>query len=216
MKQVKGLGIILFVMLIQACATSNAQKVRENRSVTATIFTAPGAIYRPNGHVGIGAVYQSYKRKNDKILHSPENAKVFGSDEFTTNETRSRGVDTFVHYYPWSTSAFFFGLGLKSTASEYSLAVNNEGTTLNESDTNFKYSSKTTKVKVPVGWSWIYENGFSLLLDMGLKVATNEVSSTNVKGEAIDTERQKLLTEDLSSDSKGTIFEPIFTLGYSF
>jgi hypothetical protein len=94
--------------------------------------------------------------------------------------------------------------------------VNNEGTTLNESDTNFKYSSKTTKVKVPVGWSWIYENGFSLLLDMGLKVATNEVSSTNVKGEAIDTERQKLLTEDLSSDSKGTIFEPIFTLGYSF
>jgi hypothetical protein len=216
MKKLKGLGLILFVMMSHACATSNAQKVRENRSLTATVFTAPGAIYRPNGHVGVGAVYQSYRRKNDKILHSPENAKEFGTDEFATNETKSKGVDTFLHYYPWSTSAFFFGLGLKSTTSAYSLAVSKEGTSLNDADSNLEYSSKTTKVKVPVGWSWIYENGFSLLFDMGLKVATNEVSSTNSKGEAVDSKRQKMIIEDLSRDSKGTLFEPILTLGYSF
>ncbi len=216
MKNVRSLGLVLFVVVSQACATSNAQKVRENRNLTATVFTAPGAIYRPNGKVGMGAVFQSYRKKNDKILHSAENSKEFGSDQFTTNETKSRGVDTFLHYYPWSTSAFFFGLGLKSTTSQYSLAVDNQGTTLNEADTNLEYSSKTTKVKVPVGWSWIYENGFSLLFDMGLKVAANEVSSTSSKGEAIDSKRQKMLVEDLSRDSKGTLFEPIVTLGYSF
>ena len=204
------------LIAIEACATNNAQKVRESRSVTATILMSPGAIYRPNGHVGIGAVYSANRAKNDTVAHSDVSSKEFGEDSFKTQETRSKGLDAFVHYYPWSTSAFFMGVGFKNETSEYSVAVDQNVATLEEADSNLKYSSRVTKVKVPVGWSWIYENGFSVLFDFGPVVSVKEQGSTSGSANSQPSQRKDLLVKDLSRDSRGPLLDGILTLGYSF
>lgn len=204
------------IVFIQACATNNAQKVRESRSLTATILMSPGAIYRPNGRVGIGAVYSANRTENDSINHSDASSKEFGEDSFNAKESRSREVDAFVHYYPWSTSAFFMGVGFQNKTAEYSVAVDQNVSTLEEADANLKYSSRVTKVKVPVGWSWIYENGFSVLFDLGPTISVKEQGTVSGTANNQPSTRKDLLVKDLARDSKGAFLDGIITLGYSF
>jgi len=217
MKMLQFLSVAAALIFTQACATTGADKMRAQRSVTATVFPTVGAIYRPTAKVGLGATLSSYVREDEQLSHSPENMKNFGSETFNVQESRSRGTNAFLHYYPWTTSAFFMGAGIKTESKNYALAVNNDGSAL-ESDaaTNLTYSAKVKKIRVPLGWNWIYESGFSMLLDIGPNVAVSETATSLVKNDQLDATKKEMLISDLSRDSRGALLEPVFSLGYSF
>jgi hypothetical protein len=208
---------VTLIVLTQACATTGAEKIRAQKSVTAAVFPTIGAIYRPTAKIGIGATISASVRENDELTHSEENMKDFGSETFNVKESKSRGTNAFLHYYPWSTSAFFLGAGVKSESKNYSLAVSNDGTTLDSiSPVNMTYSASVKKIRVPLGWNWIYESGFSMLLDIGPNVAVTETATSLLKNDQVDATKKEMLISDLSRDSKGALIEPMFTMGYSF
>jgi len=160
------LGTAGLPLLTSGCAPSQAQAIRQGRNTTIGLL---GASYRPTGTFGVGVTGQ------------------FGSDEFSVDKSkkeratsdtdkanlrdvaeRSEAVAPFVHYYPWATSAFFVGAGARFSTLKYTFEEeNSQSTALAPSYSEVKYNVASTEVHMPLGWHWIWESGFTAMLDFG-------------------------------------------------
>jgi len=160
------LSLLTAAVVLPGCAPSRAKMVREQRNVTIGLL---GASYRPTGNVGVGVAGGAAKEdieidreKKSYATNKSEDANVREMKESTTT------VSPFVHFYPWETSAFFWGAGVNFTKNRYLFDEEKDGSTaLAPTFTEVNYESSTTDLHVPLGWHWIWENGMTLMFDFG-------------------------------------------------
>lgn len=179
-------GGMIFVVaalacMSSACAPERAEAIREDKSLTLGL---PGASYRPTGKLGVG-VTGSYGHREKMTVNTKERGVTALAVNFDTNrpstlegdkeiDASHTTINPFVQYFPWSTSAFFVGVGGSFYHATYRFEEETEGSTnLAPSYTGVSYDINSTYIGVPAGWAWIWESGFSLGLDFGPRFRVN-------------------------------------------
>ena len=213
-------GILSLMMgSVFSCAPNKARQIREMRPVT--VGLPIGAMYRPTGDIALGAAYGRMIKDNYKVDTEQKRVNAEGKEEELEEfnaKINSSVFRPYVHYYPWADSAFFLGIGLDVRRSIYKVEENAEselGALGGEKD--LEYDVSTQRVRIPVGWSWIWGNGISLLMDLGPRVAVQQSGSDSEEAETTSANTRRADTlSDLDSEEQGAIIEPVFLLGYSF
>jgi len=195
-----------------ACAPEHAAKVRADKSLTLGAF---GAAYRPNGKFGFGATVGTgtetktvdpTKSDGDVVVTKKVDADLYNYRNVKTSAT---GINPFVHYYPWETSAFFVGAAASIYTAKYSFHEETSGSTsLLPSYTDVDYNQNATYVGVPLGWAWIWESGFSLTLDFGprTRVAATGHYSKDGTDDGVDVAKRDLTTKAIDKLGTGILF----------
>ena len=242
-------AIILGVFtLVSGCATNNSAKVRSKRPVTVGLSTSGfGGMYRPNDTFAFGAVTGGTMVENDSVtIYSSSSKRTLGYDEFNVLETQTGNTDLFFHYFPWHDSAFYMGIKLSKTDATFIYQVESEGSVIGltedspedldtiptrseNSKSNLRNSNSiaqvsletsSTQIKIPFGWSWIWENGISFLLELGGPIVTFEQTSNfAMTGEYQGVDRMKrdlLATELKETVGKDSTVSMFLSFGYSF
>jgi hypothetical protein len=104
-------------------------------------------------------------------------------------KVRTQGLSLFFHRYFWPTSAFYWGLGVRREDSKISFDERKTGHTNDDTDrVRVEYTESTTWVGLPLGWDWVWENGFTLMLDFGPRVrVANSRTFSEDGGQDVDT-----------------------------
>ena len=80
--------------------------------------------------------------------------------------------------------------------------------------------ASTTQMKIPFGWSWIWANGVSFLLEIGGPVVVFSEESklgTNGESQGADKEERDIVVSELENEFvKDHAFSPYISIGYSF
>lgn len=216
---VSSLALLMFSVIFQNCAPMKARQNREMKPVT--VGLPIGAMFRPTGDMALGLNFASYSEREVKI--NQDLAEVRKDPEIERQGSQAATIFRFhSHYYPWADSAFFVGLGVDYYDSTISVAAQEtEGGAfaLTGAEAEQEYAVQTTQVRLPVGWSWIWNNGLSLLLDLGPVVSTNQDYESK-KTEAASGEEaeqsQQTLESGILEFERGGVISPVFMVGYSF
>ncbi|MDB2447258.1 hypothetical protein N9W79_01395 [bacterium] len=246
MSKVLSIAFIIATFLTASCATDKSAKVRSIRPVTVGLSTSGlGGMYRPNDTYAVGVTTggSSYEGETMKI-YSPANQDALGAEEFDILESQSSTTNLYAHYYPWKDSAFYMGVRISKRDSTFVYKVESEGglslsdgqieesgeetrqpegstgTTLVPNLSQISLETSSTQVKIPVGWSWIWENGISCMLELGGPIISfDQSSSYSLSGESEgvnQTKRDILASELKASVGKGSALSPVLGFGYSF
>jgi hypothetical protein len=208
----KALLLLPFLLLLDtACAPTNAREIRELRPTSVGLL---GVAYRPNGDHAVGLVGGAI---GTSLPAAPIGADADDQEERDTKLRSSASIGAFYHYYPMADSAFFVGAGFTHSSQSYSFNERtNSYSDSNKDTTKVKFSSKATWIGVPLGWGWIWENGFTLILDLGPRVRVGYSKSYSDDGEDddVDTDRRDDYVEDL--DGRKFTVGGGGLIGYSF
>jgi hypothetical protein len=210
--------LVLVVIGLPGCAPSRAKMVREQRNTTIGLL---GASYRPTGNVGIGVAGGAAKNdieidreKKSYASNKTEDANIREMKETSTT------VSPFVHFYPWETSAFFWGAGVNFTKNRFQFDEEKEGSTsLAPAFTGVTYESTATDIHVPLGWHWIWENGVTVMLDFGpsATVAYSGRYTNDGGDDGVNAAQRDQSVEALDRAKKGGLrFAGSSIIGYSF
>ena len=206
--------IVFVAMAATHCAPERAAAVRQDKALTLGL---PGASFRPNGKISIGSTI-GYANKAKTTIDNTENGMgaivitPSKDDDAAAEDERELytsylNVSPFVHYYPWDSSAFFFGGAVSYNKTSYRFAEERmESTSLAPSYTDVSYDSTSMYVGAPVGWAWIWESGFSLTLDFGPRFRVNRNQAMKEDGEADGVNRQ---TRDKTIETIDSLESPI-------
>ena len=168
--------ITLFTTI--SCATDNAEKVRQERPYTVGYL---GGGYRPKGNMGIN-VYPSYTSARFGNSPSTESSSLFKEETDRDLNLKDFNFSGSFIYFPWHTSAFNMGISVKKGTSTLSYNADGATSTAVSSRINVEYQRSYTTIGIPVGWYWIWENGFTLSLDFGPRWRVTNSLSWNYDG----------------------------------
>jgi hypothetical protein len=204
------LQFVLFGMLVlgTSCATDDAAKLRAEKPIEVGLL---GGMYRPDDNKGFGLAANV-----EKSIPAP--TSFFDTDKNEEKDpeiVQATEFNLFYHHYPWETSAFFVGASAVQRESTFKF---DEPRTAGGGDEEIKFTNKSTYVGVPLGWSWIWDNGISLLLDLGprYKVSEERTFSNDAEDEVSSTSR-----DDTVNDLEGKYLPKLSIgaaglIGYSF
>lgn len=215
------LAFALIQISAYSCAPMKAKSLRESRNLTVGL---PGVSYRPNGNFDVGVTYAGASFRNDVTVERDDSDAVGDKalDQRKAKQKTAGAATLFSRLYPWDTSAFYVGLGYthnQKGTTKFDVLDQN-ATALAEDPTELEYEVTYNTVHIPIGWAWIWENGFSLGLDLGL-AATSKASSS-IKSDDdkdYDDNDAKWVTDAI--DEKNTGGLKLFSgatgiIGYSF
>jgi hypothetical protein len=246
----KILVLVFFVgtLFTSGCATTKSAKVREQRPITVGLSTGGlGGMYRPNDTYAFGATTGgTFQEGETMTIYSPANQKALGAEEFDVLESQTSNTNLFFHYYPWADSAFYMGVKISKSDATFIYEVESQnsmvgftgdeisspmegsldeidstgGTTLTGSLTQVALETSSTQVKIPIGWSWIWENGISFMLELGGPILNFDQSSSysmNGEYEGVDKQKRDVLASELKTTvGKDSAVSPFLSFGYSF
>jgi hypothetical protein len=151
------IGFVLFELLASACATDQAAKLRQERPYTVGYL---GAAYRPQDNLAINL---SADIRADASGSGSISEMRQGEEDRNISLTGHKiGISAL--YFPKSTSAFFVGAGILSGSG----SVKFDGKKTNSDEkTKVTYDRSASYIGIPLGWYWIWDNGFTLALDFG-------------------------------------------------
>lgn len=226
LRRLAAFAVIFAALSTTHCAPERARAVREDKSLTLGL---PGASFRPNGKISIGStIGYSNKAKttidnSDKgmgaVVITPSNDGDPGAEDERDLYTSNLTVSPFVHYYPWDSSAFFFGGAVSYSKTSYKFAEERmDNTTLAPSYTDVSYDSTSMYVGAPVGWAWIWESGFSLTLDFGprFRVNRNEAMKENGDSDNVNARSRDKTLETIDSLESPVAIGGSGIIGWSF
>jgi len=124
-----------------------------------------------------------------------------------------------MQYFPWSTSAFFVGIGGSLHRATYRFAEDTEtSTNLAPSSTDVSYDVNSSYVGVPAGWAWIWESGFSLGLDFGPRFRVRREIAYRNDGTTggVDSEKRDNTVATLDSLERPVNWGGTGIIGWSF
>lgn len=231
--------LVLCGVLSYGCATNQSAKVRGQRPVTIGLGTSGmGAMYRPTDSLAVGAASGgSSSSSTDLAITSASNQKALGVDTYTIDESQTNVTTVYGHYFPWNDSAFYMGLSVKQQQdsfiyqvageSGFSAAPQKTGGNLDGAATNLSsplaqvsLDTSSVQIKLPVGWSWIWQNGISLMLELGGPVIYFDQRSDyslDGKSENVDEKKRDIITSVVVDDvGKDSAISPLLNIGYSF
>lgn len=239
-------SVAIVPMITSSCATNNSAKVRAQRPITVGLSTGGiGGMYRPNDTFAFGATTGGTSGEAETLtIYSPANRKALGAEEFGILESQTSSTNIYAHYYPWKDSAFYMGLRIKQQEATFVYEVDSSSSSLGFTgedislpddmlsnaergatnlagyQTPVSLATSSTQIKIPIGWSWIWENGISFMLELGGPVIGFTQNSTyNIDGEAEGvntTKRDILATELIDTVGKDSAVSPFLNFGYSF
>lgn len=166
--------IALFVTLLtqMSCAGNNAAELRELRPTTIAANLGPtlSLEYRPMKNFGIDV----YAHNTGSELNSTDldlGGLFWDTLEEGSRNFKDEGTDLGISasFYPIHSSAFRVGFGLESHTSKVSFDSN----TLDldqygfPGSTKVSYAQNSIYLAIPLGWSWIWDSGFSFSIDYG-------------------------------------------------
>lgn len=203
---------------LSGCCTDQAAKVRAARPATVGAW---GVAYRPTSNAGVvadlngamGRVTSETKLKSD-----PTSSTTSTEDrKFTTT---SRRYDLGAHFYPSQKSAFYYGFGgeyLDRTTNFASFTTTSS--LANPETTPVVFNDKVVSVGPSVGWDWIWENGVSVLMDMGsrITVSRNRTIVDDGTDGNVSTADRDATQSKIDKDINGLkLLSARLILGYSF
>jgi len=200
---VRLVSLSLMSSIFFRCATDNAAAVRQDRPFSIGIL---GAGYRPHADIGMG-------------LHgsvSQDSPAPADSSKFDERKMKERGQSIGFSFvtFPWKTSAFCFGLGVNTGKGKVSFDADVVGSSTEK--TRVEFNRSMTYVGVPVGWYWIWENGFTFFLNFGpnYRVA-HKTSLTKDGGLTVDAAQRDDFISSIE-DAKRVAWGYYGLMGYSF
>lgn len=211
------LGLCLSTFLAISCASDNAAALREVRPNTIAANLGPliSFEHRPHKNIGIDL----YAHSADNELHSGS-FDLWESLGDSARDYKNRGTDIGLgaSFYPFETSAFRTGLGLEmhnSTASFDSDTLDRDVYGFPGS-TRASYKQSSMFLSIPLGWSWIWDSGFSFSLDYGPRIRLSRSTSwKNTGGSRVDQSFRDNYMND-KEDDKNVQFGGSGGFGYSF
>ena len=141
------------------------------------------------------------------------------SEERDVTVANLGGLGLFYHYYPWETSAFFLGGAASWESSKVKFEERTrEYTATSKECVEVGFRKKSLRIGAVVGWFWIWENGFSLLLDLGPRIRVQHYRSFTDNGESdnVDQSRRDDFVDQINGLSVFLGGIPSRMLGYSF
>ena len=219
------IAITTLIPAFSSCATDQAAKVRQSRPITLGVW---GGAYRPNGNAGFvsdvsGLVSKETSKFNpadDKQNKDASSTTQTATEnqEITTSNTH---VDVGLHLYPSQRSAFFYGFGAGYERRQTQFTSNTNSSTLtNPIRTDILVEDKLALIGPSIGFDWIWQNGISLLFDIGHRFVVSRQRSITDDGTDSDVnkqERDKTLAEaDKHNGSKQLAPSARVIVGYSF
>lgn len=200
---------LLAIVFSGACATDQASQLRTERP---TQIGWLGAIYRyqPNQAAGVSGSFSGSTGAPTSFTQEEDEGE---KDEEIVYQNMYEG---FYHYYPWETSAFFIGAGLRHAETKFRFDEPLE----NDADTttSIKFTNKSDYLAVPVGWAWIWGTGFSLTLDLGprFRIGRSQSFSSDGAGLVSKSSRDETV-DDLEKLYAGSfLIGGNAIIGYSF
>ena len=148
-------------LLCARCAPDNASEVRELKPESVGLL---GFIHHPDGEKAYG-ITGDYSKNS-----SVENSGLYTiiDPERSAKITNQWQVSLFYHHYPWKTSAFFAGIGFDYMAHDLQWQEQtNAYTAANPTRTQVQYGDRALYFRIPLGWAWIWNSGFTLMFDFG-------------------------------------------------
>lgn len=216
MRFAKALLLIAISGAFFACAPTNAEAIRKDKSLTLGL---PGASFRPSGSVGIGFTGSHTAEQKTTVDNSKSGFASITAVKKDENPDAQRevtastySISPFVQYFPFATSAFFVGAGATFNRAYYKYDEETvDSTSLNPQYGEVNYETRSTYVGVPVGWAWIWTPGFSLTLDFGPRARITHTSAVSRDGSAqnVSSNERDKTTQTIDS------LEPKYTLGGS-
>ena len=211
--------------MISACAPTQARGLREARPFTVALL---GVAARPNGNVGAGVALGYTGDKSFAVKSGDSGIKArlkpdnFADDDARViNQKSATTISPFVHFYPMVSSAFFLGAGASYTKSRYGFKEHNTEYSVSSQTTDVEYEKTLVYARMPVGWAWIWNNGFSLTLDFGPALLMSRNGHYNSGGDGmsgVDIAKRDSTRDTVESlDPKFRVIDGINTMiGYSF
>ena len=211
-------AVLGLFLLTTHCATDQAHQVREKRPVTVGFV---GAAYRPIGNLSLVAAYDG-SNVNHYVDNTRQKVRVTKVDDTYTlkiNHREARLIGA-LHLYPSKTSAFFVGVSGEKTSKTLTW---DEETTSSAGGaplyTSVKMKGQDNLVGLVLGWDWIWNNGFSLFLDIGPRwvSSTHATYADDGSAKGVDTEKRDATEATLLKYEKSEMrFGSGVIAGYSF
>lgn len=200
-----------------AIAPERAKAIREDKALT--LGLPLGAIYRPNGKIGLGTGYSGFQTK-EKAKPEASSDLTLDASSKTERELSGRETDinAFIQYFPWDTSSFFFGAGATYRKSKLSYQETVAGSTLTEDSTNVSLERTSTSVGVPVGWCWIWQPGFTFQLAATPSVVASRKTTLSDDGTDgnVDQEQRDRTLKGLAKNQGVLSVSAGLLIGWSF
>lgn len=197
------------------CAPSKAMAVRQQKPVTVGFV---GAAYRPTGMTDIGVEFGLDNTLDTSVTRTGADGSKLPEKRDVSVTTRSGAL--YVHRYIWDTSAFYWGLGVGRAESLSRFSESKTGSTSAAPlFTPVAYETSATYINAPIGWNWIWENGFTLKLDTGPRFAVAKASKfRNDGGTEVNEEERRITTSALDKTYNPSLYLLVSQLmvGYSF
>lgn len=226
--------LFLSFLLIEGCATRKAAEVRSKRPVSIEVGTAGfGGKFRPNDSFSVGVITGGLSRENEDFeITSRRQRETLGTNSFEVADYQMQHTIFWGQYFPWKDSAFYLGLAAKRMTETFRFGVaqtpgaglHGGGTdpelNLSSGEALVAYDLESLQLKVPFGWSWIWEGGFSLMLELGgpiIRFDQKEKYALNGVSEGVSESRRDQKVSVLKQYSgEDSVISPLINLGYSF
>jgi hypothetical protein len=189
------------------CAPSNARELRELRPTTVGFI---GAAYRPTPDTGVGAALGIGFESSTYTVNKED-------DERDPTQRENYQLGVFYHRYLMADSAFFLGIGADTNQTTYTFDERtNTYSSANKTYADVEYDVRTTRIGMPLGWAWIWEEGFTIILDIGprLEIAKSGSYDDDGEDEDVDVDRRDDYVDRLTG--RVISFGASGIIGYSF
>jgi hypothetical protein len=200
-----------------SCAPERARAIREDKSLT---LGYPGATYRPNGKIGVGATFGGLSDHKSTITPEAPAGMTLDAHQAAkrTVVTSETDINPFVQFFPWDTSAFYVGVGGSYQKAHVSYDELRGGENLDGATTSVEYQRSAMYVGVPVGWAWIWAPGASLTLDFGPKFLVSKSNAYTKDGSAgaVDVAQRDRNVKTIDKEGASQVILGNFLLGWSF
>ncbi len=193
--------LFLVIILFSNCATDQAAKVRNDRKFSLGYL---GAAVRPWQNFGLSIDGRA----------APANLGISGDDRDITVKGSSINLRT--EKFIWDSSAFYVGAGFGRSTGKMTFQAAQTGGVSEKIDVT--YAQTVDRFIVPVGWFWIWNNGFTIQIDFGPSWVTKTTSGyANDGGATVDKiDRDTFITNYESKNNGNFLLLPSFFIGYSF
>lgn len=225
----KKLQLVLGIsgIILTSCATDKAGQLRQDRPITLGYL---GGSYRLQHNIDVGATIDIgskldfvYDKDKENVYLGAFSNLAIGpekDDSLTIRNVEYKtkpSLNIFARYYIWDQSAFFVGgaYTYKQEVFKYNTLQTGETT----------YSNKVVKIEdsfndhllsIPVGWAWIWENGFSLGISTGPAIRIKGSTTTSASSDYNESDAKWVQDRHTRETFQFLGAESVGVIGYSF